>query len=326
MTTATAAQLGTEGIQSIFDMVASYGLSVTLPEADTVSSISVDGRDVTITHDGGVLEVALNKDMELDLIHLRLNTLSIVHFDDAIPADAGDVLIHDGTGFAPVPQSDLATDGEGGYEFSGAFVDRGSDVQYTTTMAANNTWYRFGFSQAAQTANDVAYFPTGDLDPFDQTKGMFGGAHMPIGVTNLFDFSTTEYQSASTATYASGVSNTLSFTDADGSYDLSECRVGDLIKIRFSFNATPQVANTTLEVGLIFATRNTDDEITFEFPLTTQPIYYGTGTQGVEYLNRVEMSAYIASEEDLNALLLPAIRSNNEILIEPLTTLISVVR
>ena len=62
----------------------------------------------------------------------------------------------------------------------------------------------------------------------------------------------------------------------------------------------PQVANTTLEVGLIWSTRDENDNVTFTFPLTTQPIFFGTGTQGQPYLNRVEMTAYFASEEDLN--------------------------
>jgi head-tail adaptor len=215
-----------------------------------------------------------------------------------------------------------------GYEFTGGFTDRttgqsgandiGSNVQYTSTMAADETWYRFGFSTARQVANDVAYFPVDD-PTFDQTKGLFGGIHMPEGIDKLIDFSNTDLEAAVTT-------GDLKYTEAAGSYWLEDCNVGDLVKIRFSFNAVPQVANSTLEVGLIFATRNDDGDVTFTFPLPTQPIFYGTGTQGQAYLNRVEMSAYIASDEDRQARLLPAIRCNNEILIQPLTTLISIVR
>ena len=215
-----------------------------------------------------------------------------------------------------------------GYEFTGGFEDRttgqsgandiGTNVQYTSEMAQNGTWYRFGFDAAQQAINDVAYFPVYD-STFDQTKGLFGGIHMPEGVTKLLDFTNTDLQAAQTT-------GDLQYTEATGSYWLEECNVGDLVKIRFSFNAVPQVANSTLEVGLIFATRDDDGNVTFTFNLPTQPIYYGTGTQGQAFLNRVEMSAYIASNEDLNARLLPAIRCNNEILIQPLTTLISIVR
>lgn len=215
-----------------------------------------------------------------------------------------------------------------GYEFTGGFADRttgqsgandiGSNVQYTNSMANNGTWYRFGFDATRQAANDVAYFPVDD-PTFDQTKGLFGGIHMPEGVNKLIDFENTDLQAAVTT-------GNLQYTEATGSYWLEDCNVGDLVKVRFSFNAVPQVANSTLEVGLIFATRNDDGDVTFTFPLPTQPIYYGTGTQGQAYLNRVEMSAYIASDEDRQARLLPAIRCNNEILIQPLTTLISIVR
>ena len=218
-----------------------------------------------------------------------------------------------------------------GYEFSGGFTDRsdgqsgaddiGSNVQYTNAQADAGTWLRFGFDRTRQIANDSAYFPITEPDVFDQTKGLFGGQHMPSGFTNLFEFGEND------TTWNDAVeAGNLQYTAATGSYDIREGEVGDLVKVRFSFNAIPQIANSTLEVGLIWSTRDTNDNVTFTFPLTTQPIYFGTGTQGQVFLNRVEMSAYVASAEDLNARFLPAIRCNNEILIQPLSTLISVIR
>jgi hypothetical protein len=215
-----------------------------------------------------------------------------------------------------------------GYEFTGGFADRttgqsgandlGSNVQYTTTEAGNMAWRRFGFSAARQVANDVEYW--GETDPaFVQSKGLFGGLYMPKGITNLIDYTDTSNSAAVT-------SGALQYSAADGSYDMSECVPGDRIQVRFSFNVVPQIANSTLEIGLIWSTRDSSDNVTFTFPLTTQPVFYGTGTQGVAYLNRVEMSAYIASNEDVNARALPAIRCDNAILIQPLTTLITVVR
>lgn len=217
---------------------------------------------------------------------------------------------------------------DSGYEFTGGFTDRttgqsgandlGTNVQYTAAQAAAGIWRRFGFDTARQVANDVEYW--GETNPaFDQTKGLFGGLHMPSGIDSLIDFSDTSHSAAVE-------SGALQFTAATGSYDMSQCSVGDRVQVRFSFNAVPQVANSTLEVGLIWATRDTNDAVTFTFPLTTQPIFYGTGSQGVAYLNRVEMSAYIASDEDINARALAAIRCNNEILIQPLSTLITVIR
>jgi hypothetical protein len=218
--------------------------------------------------------------------------------------------------------------GKGGLEFTGGFEERttgsagsnsiGTNVQYTAAQAAAGIWKRFGFSAARQLANDVEYW--GETDPtFDQSEGLFGGLKMPDGVETLIDYTDTSHSAAVTT-------GDLQYTEAEGSFNMKECRLSDRIQVRFSFNAVPQVANSTLEVGLIWSTRDENDNVTFTFPLTTQPIFFGTGSQGVGYLNRVEMSAYIASSEDLNARALPAIRCNNEILIQPLSTLITVVR
>jgi hypothetical protein len=232
------------------------------------------------------------------------------------------------SGISTADQALILKESSGGLEFTGGFEDRttgnsgssdlGSNVQYTVAQAAAKTWRRFGFSTARQVANDNQYW--GETDPaFDQSKGLFGGLQMPSGVTDLFDFNDTSFGDAVTT-------GNNPHTAANGSYDLSQCNKGDLVNIRFSFNCVPQHANTTMEVGLIWATRDADDNVTFTFPLTTQPIFFGTGTQGVANLNRVEMTAYLASDEDLNARALPAIRANNEILIQPLSTLITIIR
>lgn len=248
-----------------------------------------------------------------------------------VEEDTGVIRVGDGvTSYNQVASvsAEGALAGKGGHEFTGGFAERttgsagandiGSNVQYTTEQATAGVWKRFGFSAARQAANDVEYW--GETDPaFDQTKGLFGGLKMPDGVTSLIDFSDTSHESAVTA-------GSLQYTEAAGSFNVKECRLDDRVQVRFSFNAVPQVANSTLEVGLIWATRDANDNVTFTFPLTTQPIFFGTGSQGVAYLNRVEMSAYIASDEDLNARALPAIRCNNEILIQPLSTLITIVR
>ena len=212
---------------------------------------------------------------------------------------------------------------DGGYEFTGAFEDRrvqtDGEVLYTASQAASNTWRRFGISAAANAQFDVPYFPT--EGGYDSTKGLFGGTHMPAEVDTLFDFSDTSYAAAGSLT-----SPADPFTAADGSLDFRQCRVGDLLRLRFDFNVTPQQANTTLEVCLIWATRNADNTVTFDFPLTAQPIFFGTGTVGRTMLNRVEMSAYFASPEDVNARALPAIRADNEIIIAPLTCLATIIR
>ncbi len=318
-------------------------------QGDITASGDIYGDNVTAT--GNVtVDGDISTDGAIDSSYVSLNEQSsdpslagagktaIWQSDGTGAGDDGDIMakVYDSAGNSVTRTLiDYDSGSDSGYEFTGGFVDRttgqsgandlGSNTQYTAAMASSSAWYRFGFSAARQAANDVAYFPTSSFDSFDQTKGLFGGAHMPEGIENLVDYSFDD--SGQSGSYSDAVtSGSLQYNAATGSYDLTGCNVGDLVKVRFSFNAVPQVANSTLEVGLIFMTRDEYDAPTFTFALTTQPIFFGTGSQGVAYLNRVEMSAYIASDEDRNARLLPAIRCNNEILIQPLTTLISIIR
>ena len=111
-----------------------------------------------------------------------------------------------------------------------------------------------------------------------------------------------------------------------GGFDFSQLQVGDKVEIRFDFNAIPQIANTTLQPAIWYKNRDTNNNVTFTFPLTAQPIFYGTGTVGKTYLNRIEMSVYIASQEDINSLSHFAAKSDNPIIIQPLSCLLTIVR
>lgn len=219
----------------------------------------------------------------------------------------------------------------GGYEFTGAFTARtneqgqsgandfGTFVGYTQAMVDADQWLRFGFNTAAQTANDQAYWTDPDpaLDPdFDQSKGLFGGSHLPTDVGNLFDFDFSDPRYSDEVT-----GQGLNYTAAGGSFDFSDCSVGDLALVRFDFNVIPQVSNTTLEIALIWQTRDTNGDPTFIFPLTGTPIFYGAGSTGQTFLNRPILSAYFASNEDVNARALLAIKADNPIQVAPLTTL-----
>ena len=220
---------------------------------------------------------------------------------------------------------------EGGYEFTGGFTDRttgtagssdvGSNVQYTSAMVSDQSWLRFGFDASSQDTNDSPYWSS--PSPADASGvGLFGGSYMPGGVDSLFDFS---FDSGATGYSAASTSGTK-YNAATGSFDFTECFPGDLALIRFDFNALPQVANTTLEVGLIWQTRDNADNPTFTFALTGEPIFFGTGTVGRTFLNRPMLSAYFASDEDVNARALLAVRADNPIQIQPLTTLCTIVR
>jgi hypothetical protein len=231
-------------------------------------------------------------------------------------------------------EADKAT---GGYEFTGGFTDRvsgasgvsdiGNDVEYTQAMVDSNAWLRFGFDSTRQVVNDTPYW--GDSADANEAPhagttayqgvGLFSGAYMPAGVTSMFDFAdNTAYNAAST----SG----LIYNAATGSYDMSELDVGNFTQFRFDFNLTPQFANTTVEVGLIWATRDASDNVTFTFALTGEPLFYGAGTTGETFLNRPMISAYLASAEDVNARALPAIRADQPVFVQPLTTLFTVGR
>lgn len=219
---------------------------------------------------------------------------------------------------------------EGGYEFTGGFADRttglagqsdvGSNVQYTQAMVDSDTWMRFGFSSTAQATNDVPYW----TDPTPATAtgiGLFGGQYMPQGVDSMFDYTFNE------TTYSDAVvSGDLQYTAATGSLDYTDCLAGDLALVRFDFNVVPQVANTTVEVGLIWQTRDANDAATFTFALTGEPLFYGVGTVGKTFLNRPVLSAYFASNEDVNARALPAIKADNQVQIQPLTILNTIQR
>lgn len=212
----------------------------------------------------------------------------------------------------------------GGYEFTGGFIDRttgqsgandlGTNVEYTQELVDNRRWLRFGFDSTRQLANDVPYW----TDPTPAPAGgigLFGSSYMPTGFNRMFNF--TENSAYNAAVEAGD----FQYTAATGTLDFSQGSPGDLAAVRFDFNIVPQIANTTVEIALIWATRLEDGTITFTFPLTAQPVFFGTGTVGKGFLNRIMMSAYFASNEDVRAFALPAIRSDNPVLVQPLTIL-----
>lgn len=217
-----------------------------------------------------------------------------------------------------------------GMEFTGGFAERttgiagasdvGSNVQYTAEMVAASRWKRFGFSSAQQLANDQPYWTDPAPSPAAGV-GLFGGQYMPENVSNLFDFTFSD------PGYSNAVeSGDLQYTAADGSYDFIDCEPGDLLLCRFDFNLRPQVSNTTVETALIWQTRDADDNATFTFALAGPTAFFGNGTVGKTFLQRPMFSAYFASNEDVNARALPAIRSDNLVEIQPLTTLVAIQR
>lgn len=217
---------------------------------------------------------------------------------------------------------------DSGYSHTGAFADKpisnnyvwesGAGVNYSATDVSNGTWKVFSINRSVHDAVDNPYWST-PTPSGTSGVGLFQGANLPDGVTTLVDYDYV-YNDNYDANGSTG------FEGSTGRIRLNDLQYGDQLRVRFDFNAIPQIANTTIEPALWYSNRNDSDDITFTFPLTTNPVFYGTGTVGKTYLNRVEISAWITSNEDVNALTLPAIKSDNPIKIQPLGLLITVLR
>lgn len=218
---------------------------------------------------------------------------------------------------------------QGGYDRTSAFDEyqTGTEasqnpadyIEYTQELANTGTWKRFGITTAGNQARDGNWW--GETNPnYDQSKGLFGGLTAPAGVNHFFDFSeNTAFNNAQTT-------GSLKYTQALGSFSLKECQVGDLVLARFDLNIMPMVTNTTVEVALIYANRDANDNVTFTFPLTITPFTYGNGTVGRGYLLRPTITAYMANQQDVNSRSLLAIKADNPILVNPIGVLFTIQR
>lgn len=215
-----------------------------------------------------------------------------------------------------------------GYSHSGAFADKptsnnfvweaGAGINYTQDDVNNNLYKVFSLSRDVHEAVDNPYWSTPQPSGVEGI-GLFQGANLPSNVSSLFDFDF-DFDSVY------GGSGSTGFEGSTGRIRLNDLVYGDQLRVRFDFNVIPQIANTTIEPALWYSNRNDEGDITFTFPLTTSPAFYGTGSVGKTYLNRVEISAWITSNEDVNALTLPAIKADNPVIIQPLGLLVTILR
>lgn len=216
-----------------------------------------------------------------------------------------------------------------GYAHTGAFAGKplsnnyvweaSSGITYNSSDVAAGTYKVFSLDNDVHLAVDNPYWTTPDVSGLPNVD-LFNGYALPSGVDSLFDYEydyDVEY---------SGFTGTTGFEGSVGRIKLNDLQYGDQLRVRFDFNVIPQIANTTVEPALWYSNRDSNDDITFTFPLTTSPIFYGTGTLSKPFLNRVEISAWIISDEDVNALVLPAIKSDNPVIIQPLGLLVTIIR
>jgi len=221
-----------------------------------------------------------------------------------------------------------AQDAASGYSHTGAFADKptsnnyvweaGAGINYTQDDVDNGVFKVMSLSRAVHEAVDNPYWSTPTPSGIGGI-GLFQGANLPDGVTTLVDYDF-DYDIAYPASSGTG------FEGSTGRIRLNDLQYGDQLRVRFDFNVIPQIANTTVEPALWYSNRNDNDDITFTFPLTTSPVFYGTGTVGDTFLNRTEISAWITSNEDVNALTLPAIKADNPVIVQPLGILITIIR
>lgn len=197
-----------------------------------------------------------------------------------------------------------------GYAFTGGFAGKPASNNYvwengTALSLAADTYTHMQFDSTVQAAVDAPYWsspvPTGNGAHIG--ADVFEGIHLPDGVTNLFDY---DY------VWADG---------GVGRIDVSDAKPGDLLRVRMDYNVIPSIANSVIEAALDFNTRDNDDNITFQFYLTANPSTFGNTSAGQTYLLRTEMTAYFASNEDVNALVRPVIKCNNICQVQPLSIL-----
>ena len=208
---------------------------------------------------------------------------------------------------------------KGGFTFTGGFANRNyiaeQDNRLVIDTADINKWIPLDLSSAAQQSTDAPWWP--GAAPSNGID-LFGGTALPYGVTRMLDFNQTWDIDM---VYEPGVS--YESQTRNGTLRFDELDTGTTNLIRVDMNITPMIANTTVEVGLWFQPKLSLDGANDggAFPLPGSPLFFGTGTVGRTFLSRPTSTMYIASSSDQFAYALPAIKSDNPIIVEPLSLL-----
>ncbi len=208
---------------------------------------------------------------------------------------------------------------KGGFSFSSGFARRGNAINYP----GGNTWMPLDLDASIQQTVDAPWWP--GAEPSNGID-LFGGSALPFGVSRMFDFDQT-WSTSADATVAATVEG-ADYTARTGTLRFDELDTGTTNSIRMDLNITPQIANTTIDVGLWFVPKvaldGADDGSAFELP--GSPLFFGTGTVGKTFLSRPTTTMYIASSSDQFAYALPAVRADNPVIIEPLSCLVQNLR
>ena len=239
-----------------------------------------------------------------------------------------------GATFSPLISSNhtaiekLILSGTSGYDVTGAFAGKDADagavwtstggINYTAEQALNDQVLTFSLDPGIQGRTDGPYWSTPAPEEHVGV-GLFGGAYLPnqpLAKTPIFAFSAVD-----TDTFEDG-SNVVT----NGRISLSGASYGDQLRVRLDLIVIPQVTNTTVTPMLWYKNATPAGVVTYSFELPTQPVFYGSGTVGKEHLMRVEISAWIANEEDVHALVYPAAKADNPCIFKPNSMMATILR
>lgn len=209
---------------------------------------------------------------------------------------------------------------KGGFTFTGGFAHRGDPIAVSSSETGK--WIPLDLDLAIQNTVDQPWWP--GANPSNGID-LFGGSALPYGVSRMLDFSQTWDTSgdADVSDADLGTSGTRT-----GTLRFDELSTGTTNMIRMDMHITPQIANTTVEVGLWFQPKQSLDGLNDggAFPLPGSPLFFGTGTVGTQYLTRPTTTMYIASSSDQFAYAIPCIKSDNPIIVEPISMLMQNLR
>lgn len=221
------------------------------------------------------------------------------------------------TNKAPISTVAIISGTKGGFTFTSGFKKRivsglNEEPIYIGSDSVNK-WVPLDFDANIQSQVDQPWWP--NADPSNGID-LFGGSALPYNVSRMLDFTATW----DTSGYAD-VSDQEG-TTRTGTLRFDELDTGTTNLLRYDMNITPQIANTTVEVGLWFENRSTlDGTPEYAFSLPGDPLFFGTGTVGNTYLSRPIGTMYVASVADQYAYAIPVVKSDNPVIIEPLSLL-----
>ena len=221
---------------------------------------------------------------------------------------------------APISTVATISGTKGGFTFSGGFANRNYNPPADNRIVVNSNdvdkWIHLDLSSAAQTATDAPWWP--GATPSNGID-LFGGSALPYSVTRMLDFT----QTWDWSSYSDTATSNYGGSTRTGTFRFDELDTGTTNLIRIDMNITPMIANTTVEVGLWFQPKQALNGANDggAFPLPGSPLFFGTGTVGRTFLSRPTSTMYIASSADQFAYALPAFKSDNPIIIEPLSML-----